>query len=342
MFKNENVLLHLSICLLVAFIARVECLERCCRRSLLKKSLLAGSTPAALSWIGYASQANAVQGAAEYDLEYYFRDLVNGNPKEGTRAASTGPPAPSPRTLQGPLLPLLLDEKCSESCVPTKALLDLLSSKQSSMLEEKIESIRSGAGRSFRTKAPWSDETVADQYYFDLTAYAFWKATADLLPDYKVRDQFARNIGRRIYASPLIAQKAKESTTAPLTSTIDSLTGILKLFEASRYIKAFKLGDDKTTSVLFDELDDDDLSNGSQVNCLISIYEPATLQASLQITGEQSRFMPDFVGTTLAAMWESVGISASYEIYFVDSEYRPNPKDFFPKEQLIQYTLTKK
>eukprot|EP00957_Ditylum_brightwellii_P062890 4771730-Ditylum_brightwellii.AAC.1 len=36
------------------------------------------------------------------------------------------------------------------------------------------------------------------------------------------------------------------------------------------------------------------------------------------MSGEGSRFSPEFVGTTLAALWEEAGIYASYETYFVD------------------------
>jgi hypothetical protein len=50
--------------------------------------------------------SNAIQGAAEYDLEYYMRDLFQGNPKEGTRSASQIPQAPAQRTLTSPLQPL--------------------------------------------------------------------------------------------------------------------------------------------------------------------------------------------------------------------------------------------
>jgi hypothetical protein len=115
---------------------------------------------------------------------------------------------------------------------------------------------------------------------------------------------------------------------------------ILECFTSSQYCTGYRMAGDKDDSAMFDELDDSDLASGVSVNCLVSIYSPATLGASLQITGEQSRFIPDFVGTTLAAMWESVGIKASYETYFVDPEYRPNPKDYFPNEQLLQFTLT--
>jgi hypothetical protein len=67
------------------------------------------------------------------------------------------------------------------------------------------------------------------------------------------------------------------------------------------------------------------MAAGGAVDCLVSIYEPSTLGASLQITGEQSRFGPDFVGTTLAALWEATGVRSSWETFFVDPKCCPNP-----------------
>lgn len=94
---------------------------------------------------------------------------------------------------------------------------------------------------------------------------------------------------------------------------------------------------------VFDELDDESFSMAGTANCLVSIYEPTTLGASLQINGENSRFAPDFVGTSLAAIWENYGgIRTTWDVFFVDPEYRPNPKDYFPNEQLLQVTLNKK
>lgn len=282
--------------------------------------------------------ADAVQGAAEYDFEYYMRDLLKGNPKQGVMPASVAPPAPPPRVLKGPLLPLLLDKECSTACVPAKVLTELVPI-QSGDLTEKMSSFRNAASRSFQSKAPWKDENVADQYYFDLTAYALWRTAADLLPDYVTRDKFARNIGREIYASSLI-KKATKSANAPLTSTISSVTEILDEFTSAGYCKSYKLGDN-TKPAIFDEFDDEGFAGGAPIDALVSIYEPATLGASLQITGEQSRFAPEYVGATLAAMWSSIGIKVSYETYFVDPVYRPNPKDYFPNEQLLQFTLSK-
>jgi hypothetical protein len=309
------------------------------RRNFLERTVLTGGASLS-SLLFLPDPANAVQGAAEYDLEYYMRDLLRGNPKQGTKAVSSAPPAPAPRVLKGPLLPLLLNDGCSTSCVPSKVLADLVPN-QAATLFEKVEFIRNGASRPFQSKAPWKEEHVTDQYYFDLTSYALWKAAADLLPDFPTRDKFARNVGRELYSTPgVFAAKATKNDSSPLTSTIAPMQSILDTFTSTMYCKSYKLGDN-TKPAIFDELDDEDIVNGAAVNCLISVYEPATLGASLQITGEQSRFAPDFVGTTLAAMWESVGIKATYETYFVDPEYRPNPKDYFPNEQLLQFTLSK-
>jgi len=118
------------------------------------------------------------------------------------------------------------------------------------------------------------------------------------------------------------------------------------LFKSAKFCKGYRIGEEGKSKAetidIFDELDDDALASGASVDCLVSIFEPAILGASLQITGEQSRFAPDFVGATLAAMWEDAGIQSSWETFFVDPEYRPNPKDYFPNEKLLQFTLTRR
>lgn len=289
--------------------------------------------------------ALAAKGAAEYDLEFYMRDLIGGNAKEGNVQASKAPPAPQPRTLTPPLLPLLLNDDCSPECMPAQVLLQQLKSTDASLVTNKMIEYRDKASRSFAARAPWKDSHVTDQYYFDVTSYALWRAAAELIPNYVERDKFARNIGRGIYqqATKSGMLKAsvsdKKSSSPSLTSTIPAVKDIMNLFQSCQYCKSYRLGE-KGQAVVFDEYDDDDLRSGATVNCLVSVFEPASLGASLQITGEQSRFTPEFVGVTLAAMWEAAGIKASYETYFVDNEYRPNPKDFFPNEQLLQFSLS--
>lgn len=322
----------------------------------------------------HAAAAARARGAAELDFEYYMRDLVGGNQREGTVQASTPPPVPPPRILQGLLVPVLLNNDCSPSCIPVQALIQQLqktsaikTSKSASEaiiaqeIQASVVAIREKTYKSFYAKTPWQKEDVSDQYYFDFTAYALWKTAASLLPNTVDRDQFARLVGKLLLEALLeknlvtVPAPAK-GTSLTLVESTETIREVLKLFQSSGYCKEIRIRttDDvitennsnvkaKTTPPIFDELDDDSIAIGSNVDCLVSIIEPASLGASLQINGEQSRFGPDYVGSTLAAIWETyAGISSTWEVFFVDAEYRPNPKDYFPNEQLLQFTLTKK
>lgn len=304
------------------------------------------------------NSASAARGAAELDLEFYMRDLIGGNQRQGSVEASPPPVLPPPRILQGKLPPILLNEKCSPDCIPCQVLIQQLQQQRIGQdattiavdIARRVDELREKSKRGFLARAPWGEETIHDQYYFDVTSYALWRTAADLLPNYLDRDRFVRTVGRRIYdkmiSEGLIMPIPSKSTggRTPLSETIPATTELLEAFKSSGFIKDYKIrGDDSkdATDPLFDELDDESLMSAGSVDCLLSIFEPATLGADLQITGEQSRFGPDFVGTTLAALWESIGVRSSWEIFFVDPEYRPNPKDYSPNEQLIQYTLTK-
>ncbi|KAL3936099.1 MAG: hypothetical protein SGARI_002705, partial [Bacillariaceae sp.] len=121
------------------------------------------------------------------------------------------------------------------------------------------------------------------------------------------------------------------ASSSNIVDSIPEVRELLQLFQSSGYAKNFRIrtsddAADNSNFPLFDELDDESLQIGGSVDCLVSIIEPASLGASLQINGEQSRFGPDFVGSSLAAIWEQYGIKSTWEGFFVDAEYRPNPK----------------
>jgi hypothetical protein len=144
----------------------------------------------------------------------------------------------------------------------------------------------------------------------------------------------------------------------PLTSTNQKVLDVLNVFTNCGFIQSYRIGsstntdknsdddDDNTNNNnnMFDIYDDEALVHQASVDVLLSVYESATLGACLQWTGEQSRFQPDYIGPTLLAMWYSTippllqsptttttttatgVLSITYETYFLDSTYRPNPK----------------
>lgn len=319
------------------------------RRHVVASGIVAG---AALSI--NPAPSSAARGAAELDFEFYMRDLVGGNRKEGNIEASAPPVLAPPRTLGGPLTRILLDADCTISCISVKALTKQVQKNsgrtEDSIAEEiqaRVRDYREKSGRSFRVRAPWKTDNISDQYYFDFTSYALWRTAAELLPNYVDRNKFVRRMGKLIYERLLadnLVRPVPIEKKSLLVSTIPSIVELLDIFKASGFCKDYRIrGDDSKdpTEPAFDELDDESLASGGTADLLVSIFEPATLGASLQITGEQSRFAPEFIGTTLAALLETAGIRSAYVTFFVDPEYRPNPKDYFPNEQLIQYTLSK-
>ncbi|MGK3748267.1 MAG: hypothetical protein ACI8RD_000558 [Bacillariaceae sp.] len=358
------------------------------RRQLILAGITTTTATVASTMIFPSKPANAAaastvraKGAAELDLEYYIRDLVKGNKKEGSILPSTDqPPVPPPRKLNGSLLPILLNNECTPDCIPVQALIQQVQQQQQQQqstggggdgdgsvkkkstaddiakdIQLRVNEIREKTKRSFFSKAPWKEEDISDQYYFDFTAYALWKTAAELIENNQNRDRFVRNIGRMIInkleTDGMIQQQQqqlssnKDKTDGVLVSTIPAIVEVLELFKRSGYCRNFRIrsSDDNNDSVpIFDKLDDESLTMVGTANCLVSIYEPATLGASLQINGENSRFAPDFVGTSLVAIWEKHGgIRSTWDVFFVDPEYRPNPKDYFPNEQLLQITLNK-
>jgi hypothetical protein len=266
-----------------------------------------------------------------------------GNKREGNLPVSNAPPPHPPRKLQGRLLPLLLDDDL-QSCIPILELAQI-SRIPISTLSEQIRAVRSKAKSAFKTSHPWEDELVRDEYYFDLTCYALWRTASSVISqDYVRRDLFVRNIGRRLLNEMMnfLSKKTSDtlqSTNGPsLTDTVPCVIEILNIFQSSNYCSSYRLGDknddERTGLNMFDSLDDEEISSrgggGGSVDCLVSIFDPATLGGALQINGEGSRFAPDFIGPTLAAVWERVGVDGavgvSFESYFVDPVYRPNPK----------------
>lgn len=333
MGKVINLRLAMTIKLLFILLIKIEALAFS-RRNIIKNGMIwsIGTTI-------YPDKVEAARGAAELDFEYYVRDLIGGNKKEGNVLPSQLPILLPPREIQNPLRSLLLSDDLSIGSLTTDILLEVIvksTGQNANIMKQKIDdsvnNYRERSAKSFYSREPWITKSVSDQYYFDLTSYAIWRTAADLLPNYVERELFMRQLGRSIYQN-LVAKdliKCKLPSKCSVVESIPCITEILDLYTKSQFCKGYRLGEKLKTGddprPLFDEFDDEAITSGVGTDCLISIFEPATLGASLQITGEQSRFSPDYIGPTLSAMWESAGIKASWEAFFVDPVYRPNPK----------------
>jgi len=269
------------------------------RRRIFLSSMLATSTTILVG----SSPAYAAKGAAEYDLEYYMRDLFMGNNKEGNLPVSNGPKPHPPRTIKEPLLSLLLDDEL-QSCIAIQELAKI-SNIPIDTIAEQTKAVRSKVQSAFKVSHPYKTESVSDEYFFDLSCYSLWRIAAGAISlDFTKRDVFIRNIGRKLLDEIInkqliskdsidLLQNKKELT---LTDTVPVQIEILNLFQATNFCTKYCLGDEKdevrTGLNLFDSLDDDEIKSGGSVDCLVSIFDPSTLGGALQITGEGSRFAP--------------------------------------------------
>lgn len=322
-------------------------------RRLLVNTLTSASAlaiPISLCGPAVANAAAKAKGAAEYDLEFYMRNLIQGNnDKEGNIQASAPPPSLPSRSLtsnsSSKFIQSIINDELNGDCIAIRTLSQITNVPVNDISQMTV-SFRSKVAKSFATRAQWQQESIVDEYYFDLTAYSLYRTAAVLISDYKLRSQWVNLIGEEIYRHLALTTSDSKAKPSRLTETIPIMQQILQTFQSNNFIASYRLGDKneeyRSGSNIFDTYDDEDIDAGLSINCLISLLRPATLTSSLQIVGEGSRFIPEFVGTTLAAMWrKELGMKVEYETYFVDEEYRPNPKDYFPSEQLLQYTLKK-
>ena len=411
---------------------------------------------------GIIAHAAVVRGAAELDLEFYLRDLVGGNPKQGTTVATTSPAqfkATSTTTttaldtefvlwFEMTALDLLVDQVRRQQQQHNNNKPQAQQQEKKNKKEENVVVV---------TTSFWTKEMIQTQYNnyrtnptiqrafgavvidmekddnndnnndnqqisssrnsFEMSSYAIWRTAIDSLPnDYRARDEYLRRLGWAIlqYAKTQNVF-AVMTTTKNLMDLNQATIALLEWFKTTIHLcsdyrivndngsvtttdqvlattftnknipkekkwkKNTSKGNDtqqqqqqnKDGPFLFDELDDEALNVlGVSVNPLVTIVESATLGASLQLNGEGSRFVPDWLGPTLAALWEGGDElwcktttpsndhdhddpngnrqrqqsrrQVSWEAFFVDPVYRPNPKDYFPTEQLYQFTIVNK
>ena len=365
---------------------------------------------------GSIGVAHAARGAAELDLEFYLRDLVGGNPMEGTTptvsttplvVSDTSPPVDEDfcAWFETTALSLLVDQVRKEKG-PNESGKEIYAKYDSYQGNPAIQrAFAAGTASSSPTtddgqplgsssdpRVDVGDNHQRQNRNFDLKSYAIWRTATDVLPtNYRARDEFLRTLGRAIVRQAQ-AQKVFSSRLCKAESLMEkneATIALLEWFKTTLHLctdyriasdssavsgvsgsdsqsqKAKKKGvfrgsisePDVRTDKLFDELDDEALNVlGVSVNPLVTIEQSATLGASLQLNGEGSRFAPDWLGPSLAALWEDKDMlvctsndnskeierQVSWESFFVDPVYRPNPKDYFPTEQLYQFTIVNK
>ena len=234
--------------------------------------------------------AHAVQGAAEYDMEYYLRDLFNGNKGKETKGVLAGPPPLPARQMTIPAY--LLDKECSPSCVIGEELAKS-SGETSTKISALVAEYRDKSRRAFQSRYPSKEDSISDQYFFDLTSYAVWRTASVLIPNFVDRDKFVRNVGRKLVSEMrndglLHAKLEKVDGKMRPTDSMLAVDELLDAFKKFGIVSTYYMGErdkeairakskDNSNAIkpLFDEFDNDDYQSGLSINALVSVIQPA-------------------------------------------------------------------
>lgn len=366
------------------------------------------SSPLVLLYPTQPAQAR-VKGAAEYDLEYYIKDLTRsvrvGRSRSGESSLSTTPAAqssdscrtPSTHLLNGPLPTICINailSSVSHRSPNFKSLLQeyalakgdtltrtfvsrcggdwigVSSMSTSSLVQpflhehEHTNETKDGGGYEYEG----GHAVIKDQRHFDYLCYLIWKVAGGALGKSEERLEVLRSAGETINKyittvttpNPPTSLSPTTKNNACLSTTVESaFTPVLTAFVSSNLIESYTLqsGDGKARSASpstssspptpnfkpFDVYDDEDYDVGRDVNMVLEVKKPAWLTSALQINGENSLFSPSLLSPTLSSSILETEVSLRpVQSYFIDDTYRPNPTEFYPSSEILQFTFYKK
>jgi len=189
------------------------------------------------------------KGAAEYDLEFYVRNLIQGNnDREGNIQASAPPPSLPSRSLVNAnanansnadgFIKSIINDELDANCIAIRTL-SQVTSLPAAEISKQIITFRGKVEKTFATRLQWQKESVVDEYYFDLTAYSLYRIAAVLITDYKLRSQWVNLLGDEIYknlvATNAIAIPVKSISNGQQPVQVTKLTEISFLVPTSPY-----------------------------------------------------------------------------------------------------------
>ena len=303
---------------------------------------------AAAAFTPFPAQARAA-GAAELDAKFYLKSLFTGNKVVVDRPPP--PPAPSrgidgalARRIQQHVFDALLEARSrgQEGTGGTRAELE---AKYASLVAANEPLLRDRWGALPGPVAEEAD-TLGSSRALNLAAYCWWKLALENLPTPADRAAFARLLGDNICADVLPAARAGSATgngsaaaaaaakvpgAGDLSAVIEDAETLLTALRTAGLLKGY------TMEVAEDGQEDWD--SGYTVDMKLSLFESATLPASLQLAAENERLRPDLAGLAMGALFRRRGVATRFDEYFLDETYREDPNDIRPTLLLQQWSL---
>ena len=199
----------------------------------------------------FPHQANAIKGAFELDAEYYLKALVGKKDDSGKLVSKSFPVYVSPRSL----------DPVFTSCVLSIVLksMETIGGVTQDTIVERVQQDIPYSLKYFKLFAPISNENIADQYYFDMLIYLYYREAGKVIAKSEQRVELRDLVGDNLLK--FILQDNRDIPTSLSTNRnyeVDKLERyskgtamlsegfkrILDVYNSSRLIAGYEFSDE--------------------------------------------------------------------------------------------------
>lgn len=144
-------------------------------------------------------------------------------------------------------------------------------------------------------------------------------------------NQLARQTMKKLRTTPV--QQTRDEAREHSERWLGGIRSLLDEFVGLGWISGFRIED-------FDSAPGSSWQDESRSSLTIYSFDPVTMQAA-QLIGEEKfeELSPKLSGWIKAYLMDS-GIKASFEDYYLDDAYRPDPEQFMPSQLATQFDLS--
>ncbi|CAM9268061.1 unnamed protein product [Chrysoparadoxa australica] len=262
------------------------------------------------------------KGAAQLDFEYYLKDLANKNEPQ----ASVKPPPQTARSIDKELVSVIKEV--------TIAQLSALSSPKTSEqeLSERMTKLQSRYNASFQSKSPFPESDDTNSLNLNAWSYCAFKVAGQVLPNSPERAKYIEAVGNGIFGSlkkKISGLRVYDASGGDTTGLLEGIKLLLDVLKERGMMADYRIN--------FGEYEEGD---GLPFSILLDVDEPPTIGAFVQLTNENTRFHPDYVGTVLAAYIQACRVKVQVNEFLLDNVYRPDPNEYVATTVLYQITLS--
>jgi hypothetical protein len=276
--------------------------------------------------------SNAAAGAFEMDMDYYLRNIINGNDvkKENEKKVRKSI-FPSPRQMDIKTTTKIIDIIKTIACKMSSLSIETLNEYIDIELPKKLVK--------FKEYIPITNENFSDQYYFDIYLYLIYKAIENVVSKSEDRVKLRQKVGDEILQL-FIKDKLINMTMTNNQRNVENLAYNVKLILQS-YVKIGLI-----SSFIFDDDDladqayaDSSFQEGLPVSFQFTLKEPATLLGFIEQNKNDTFYHPEIIASTIASYCRQQGFNTRFEDYLVDNYYRTENFDIEAQDILIEMLI---